>query len=210
MVAHRTLLGIGPRRCEAVQACMLCMHSQGRDRTHQSSVAIPSVFAVALSTRKSTFPTLRCSRCGCAVGGWRLRRCSTPSSSCSGCSWWASVACHLGPLFLLASARVVPRLRSWLSRWLPGPPGVGSRFALVLLVVLVSSFVFGMLVYAAFVDFAEIWYFGRLAAFSVLWVSASRRDLRGVVSTFAASSFPPGGHSRSFCCTSQVPDPGGC
>ena len=73
----------------------------------------------------------------------------------------------------------VCRLSPW--PWLPGP-GVGSRFAFVFLVVLVSSIVFGFLVCAAFVDFAEIWYFGRFAAFSVL---------RGVcqVERFAGCSF---------------------
>ena len=39
--------------------------------------------------------------------------------------------CRLDPwpaCCLFASARVVSRLRSWLCRWLPGPPGVGSGF----------------------------------------------------------------------------------
>ena len=116
---------------------------------------------LATAGRASAFPSSRCSRC------WsRGLLAEAPSLLDSVLFLFSGLlvgVCRLSrwpACFLLASARVVPRLRE-----LSLAPGGRLGWVLGLrssfLVVLVSSVVFGILVYCAFVILTEISYLGR-------------------------------------------------
>ena len=164
---------------------------QGRDRTHSSRAAIPSVLAVALSTRASAIPTSRCSRCWYAVDRRGRRRSSSPSSSWSRGSCFASVGVPIGRL-VFGGSRCVGFGLCWLRPLFLSLVHVAVRGGSWSLSLSLASISPGLRILAVF------------AAFSVLWVSARRRDSRCVVLGICREQFSPGGHSQSFYCLSQL------
>ena len=171
---------------------------QGRDRAHQSCAAVPSVLAVAVSyVYVSYFEMLVC--------GWLVEAPSLLGSVLFLFGMLLVGVCRLSPRpacsSLLASLRVVPRLRAWLCRRLPGPPGVGRWFSSWSSFLRLSSGSLSVALSSISPGFGTLPF---LRHFPCCGVSARWRDLRRVVSTIAASSFPPGGHSPSFCCSSQL------
>ena len=106
--------------------------SQGREHTHQSCAAAPSVLAVVLSARTSVSPTSRSSSSWYADRRG-LCRSSSSSSSCSrgpvSLLWRVpSAGSFSAGRVVLASACVAPRLRSSVPRWFSWRPWCASGF----------------------------------------------------------------------------------